>query len=379
MNPGTFRPLFLLLLSTPFMIEARTGPGSNFSLEAGGMAGYHGNPRYLNPDDSLHAASPLLQADISGKWRYLGTERWDLRASLAGGSKLYPSALEGDINGLQAEAEGRFHLADSRPGDKPRESSYLALAYRSELSDNSILSNPDRSDPDAPALGYGENRLRFTAQYHTGGLGAWRGEASILHRNYGESVNLLASLDSHQEEAALEWLGPRWGMMEMDLGYAVSVRNYFEYPARDLRGDTVAGSGKSLLTHGPQAGVKLNLGRKTDLRLEYAMEVQRDLHAGYFDCYSHSPSVSFKTEPSKAWEFTLRGWSTWELYDHYRVGYSSRRPLKRIRYDFLRARLERGFGRFYAEAEALYRGEENNTPAYRYYAPSAGAGVGIKL
>lgn len=379
MNQEIYRFVSMLLLSAAVMVESRMGPGSNFSLEAGGMAGYHGNPRYLNPDDSLRSASPLLQADISGKWRYLGTERWDFRVSLAGGSKLYPSALEGDINGLQAEAEGRVHYAGGRPGDKLRESSHLAMAYRSELSDNSILSNPDRSDPDAPALGYGANRLRLAAQYHSSYLGAWRGEASILHRDYGESETLLASLDSHQEAAALEWLGPRWGMVEVDLGYAVAVRNYFEYPARDILGDTVAGSSKSLLTHGPQAAVKLNLGRSTDLGLAYSLEVQRDLHAGYFDCYSHSPSLSFKTEPSKAWEFTLRGWSTWEVYGHYRVGYSSRRPLKRIRYDFLRARLERGFGRFYAEAEALYRGEENNTPAYRYYAPSAGAGVGIKL
>lgn len=371
--------LALFLLAAAWSAWARKESGASFALEGECLAGYHGNPRYLPPGNALAEASALLQAEASGKWKYAGTERWELRANLDGSSRLHPSAREGDIHEAGFDSEVRYHYLGSRPAGKTGESSFLGLAYKTQGSDNSILSNPDRSDPDAPNLSLVENRIRLVAQCHLAAAGAFRVETAAGHNDYGESAGLLASLDSHEERAVAAWISPGFGAAEAELGYGLGVRNYFKYPARDILGDTVSRITKRLFTHGPRAKLRFDLGRRMDFYLEYALEVQRDAYQGYFDCVSHSPGFWVKAVPAKGWEVALRGWMTWDLYDSYHVAYNPDRPLKRIRYDFIRARVERGFGRFFGEMVVLYRAEENNSPAYRYRAPSAGIGWGVKL
>lgn len=352
--------------------------GSTWKFQAEALAGYHTNPLYLSPDDSLLQSSPALLGTASAKWRYLSTESWQLRSALEGDASLFSNLAQGNIRGLEWTGESRYSPHGAISGKKLKDETYAALSLRMNATDNAILSNPDRSDPDVPALGLMESRARITGRLDLDALGALQAMSGAGYRNYEEAPSLLASLDSHQEEAEAGWALPEWRRLVPEIQYAVKSRRYLEYPARDRNGDTVSGELKSLFSHGPTVRLGLLMGRKTDFWLEYNLEVRRDLYQGYFNCVAYSPGMYFKFKGASKWELTFRGWTALERYDTYRVGYNANRALKRIRYDFLRTTFEIPFGRLYFRAEGLYRGEANNTPSYQYSAPQVFAGFGFK-
>lgn len=366
----------LLLLLPPLVFG--DAPATTWKFEAAALGGYHGNPRYVSPEDSLLRPSPVLVAQAAGQWRYRPAEAWELRSGLEGEAYQHPSAPDGNIKGFQWNGDSRFFPGRSYGKKKSRRESHVGLGLRLDATDNAILSNPDRSDPEAATLGRMESRVRVSGGLPAGTFGSLEAHADWAYRDFSESPFLLASLDSRQADGEVRWSLPAIGLVTPEFSYAVESRQYLFYPARDLKGDTVSEARKAVFSHGPGIQMEIALARKADLKLDYSLEIQRDRYQGYFDGLAHSPGASFRYQGDGKWTLSLKAWSTLEFYDHYRVGYNARKPLKRIRYDFLRTDVQWPLGRFYLRGEALYRGEENNTPAYRFSAPQVFAGFGFR-
>lgn len=370
-----FRLAFLL----PFAGWAAApdaGTRVSADLEGAVLGGYHSNPVYVAAADKAGNGSPVWEGRFNADVRLTGWGNLAFHSGLDGGAEGFPANSGGDaVSGKWSTEAFWFPLGRRKSGAKRKEM-FLSAAYRLEATDNTVLSNPDRFDEELPSLGRLIRKEKISGNLPLGRVGLLRMDAAFGRLDYGESPSLLASLDNRTREFGAGWESPRLAGAQVDAGFAWELRDYDEYPARDIFGDTVSGNAKRYSTRKFSVGAGYELGKTLDLNADYGLDIQADRYAGYFDAVTNAFGLRLKYRPVRAFQLSAGAGTAFKAYAHYRSYYNPARPLKKTRSDQAHADLEYGLGRNSLLLAMAYRNESNPVPRYAYRALELKAGIG---
>lgn len=352
-------------------LDFKSTTGLDFEIGSG----QHSNPSYVT--DSLARSSTYLGLLANADWKFELPGIAELRSGAHGDYLFFNGFDRGNTGEARWSEEVRIPFGPDRK--RRRNESYVGIEYKLKAVDNAILSSSDRTDPDAGRLGYLENRGTLQVKWNLGTLGRWTAVGKLSRMDFKDLAALLAPLDRTEREGRFEWESGWNPPFSLEAGWGIESLQYLEYPARDRAGDRVDGEKKHYRTWSASVKPGFEWRKWLEVRVGYEFSDRTDTYQGYFDYLAHEGSVSLRLRPTEDLYLRLTASRKREIYDTYRVGYNSTKPLKRIGYDDGGMRLQYTMGRFRFLGLIEYKAEDNNSPGFSYQAISAGAGLAVKI